>query len=57
MSVGQSSKNRPSAVSPIKGLYYVRNDVEGTGLGTQMAVDSGFKVLEIIRRIEGYNDT
>lgn len=49
MSVGQSGKLRPSAKSPIPGLYYVGNDVEGVGLGTHMAVDSGFKVFEMVK--------
>lgn len=48
MSVGQSGEKRPSASSPIPGLYYVGNDVEGVGLGTHMAVDSGFKVFQMI---------
>ncbi len=48
MSVGQSGKKRPSAKSPIPGLYYVGNDVAGVGLGTHLAVDSGFKVFKMI---------
>jgi prolycopene isomerase len=48
LTVGQSGKNRPKAKSPIPGLYYVGNDVEGIGLGTHMAVDSGFKVYEML---------
>jgi len=43
-------KKRPSAKSPIPGLYYVGNDVEGIGLGTHMAVDSGFKVFDMVIR-------
>jgi phytoene dehydrogenase-like protein len=52
MSLGQSGKKRPGAKSPVKGLYYVGNDVEGVGLGTHMAVDSGFKVFEIVNKVE-----
>ena len=48
MSVGQSGRKRPGAKSPLPGLYYVGNDVEGTGLGTHMAVDSGFKVFRML---------
>ena len=51
MSVGQSGADRPSARSPIPGLYYVGNDVEGTGLGTHMAVESGFKVFEMVKNL------
>ena len=49
MSLGQSGENRPRAKSPIDGLYYVGNDVEGTGLGTHMAVESGFKVFDMVK--------
>ena len=49
MSLGQSGSDRPSAKSPIEGLYYVGNDVEGTGLGTHMAVESGFKVFDTVK--------
>jgi prolycopene isomerase len=50
MAVGQSGKKRPDAKSPIKGLYFVGNDVAGEGLGTHLAVDSGFKVFEMLKR-------
>ncbi len=49
MSLGQCGADRPRAKSPIEGLYYVGNDVEGTGLGTHMAVESGFKVFEMLK--------
>ncbi len=52
MSVGQSGKKRPPAKSPIPGLYYVGNDVEGVGLGTHMAVDSGFKVFGMVKDLK-----
>jgi len=48
ISVGQAGPDRPSAKSPVEGLYYVGNDVEGSGLGTHLAVESGFKVFEIV---------
>jgi len=50
LTVGQSGKNRPGAKSPIPGLFYVGNDVEGVGLGTHLAVDSGFKVYNMLGR-------
>jgi prolycopene isomerase len=49
LTVGQSGKNRPKARSPISGLYYVGNDVESVGLGTHLAVDSGFRVYEMLK--------
>lgn len=48
ISVGQAGPDRPSAKSPVEGLYYVGNDVEGSGLGTHLAVESGFKVFEMV---------
>ena len=32
-------------------FYYVGNDVEGVGLGTHMAVDSGFRVHEMVKAL------
>ncbi|MCL2597911.1 MAG: NAD(P)/FAD-dependent oxidoreductase [Paludibacter sp.] len=49
LTVGQTGENRPKAKSPVPGLYYVGNDVEGIGLGTHLAVDSGFKVYEMLK--------
>ena len=49
MSLGQSGPERPGAKSPIAGLYYVGNDVAGTGLGTHMAVESGFRVFDMVK--------
>lgn len=40
----QAGGNRPSAISPIKGLYYVGADVRGRGIGTELAVDSALKL-------------
>ncbi len=40
----QAGENRPKAKSPIKGLYYVGADVEGRGIGTELAVDSALKL-------------
>jgi phytoene dehydrogenase-like protein len=47
-SIGQSDAERPSCDLPLAGLYCVGNDVEGFGVGTHRAVDSGFKVFEKI---------
>ncbi|AEC01506.1 FAD dependent oxidoreductase [Parasphaerochaeta coccoides DSM 17374] len=47
-SIGQSDGDRPTCNLPIGGLYCVGNDVEGFGVGTHRAVESGFKVFEKI---------
>lgn len=46
--IGQAGKDRPSAVSPISGLYYAGNDAGGFGEGSHQAVDSGVKIAEYI---------
>lgn len=46
--IGQSGEDRPSAISPVKGLYYTGNDAGGFGVGTNQAVDSGINVAEIV---------
>ena len=46
--IGQAGKDRPSAISPIPGLYYAGNDAGGFGEGSHQAVDSGVKVAEYI---------
>jgi len=46
--LGQAGPDRPKGDTPIKGLYIVGNDTAGFGLGTHQAVDSGFKVFEMI---------
>jgi len=40
----QVGEKRPSAKSPIEGLYYVGADVQGRGIGTELAADSALKV-------------
>ena len=40
----QTGGNRSSAMSPIKGLYYVGADARGRGIGTELAVDSALKL-------------
>jgi prolycopene isomerase len=46
--VGQSGAERLCAESPIRNLYYVGNDAGGWGMGTNQAVDSAVKVVDMI---------
>lgn len=46
--IGQAGMNRPSAISPISGLYYAGNDAGGFGEGSHQAVDSGVNIAEYI---------
>jgi phytoene dehydrogenase-like protein len=48
--VGQAGSQKPSAKTPIQGLFYVGCDAEGTGIGIQQATDSGMKVAAIVQR-------
>lgn len=48
--VGQCGKNKPSPVSPVRGLFYVGVDAGGDGMGTHHAVDSAAKVAPIVLR-------
>jgi len=45
----QAGENRPKAISPIKGLYYVGADVQGRGIGTELAADSALKLISHLR--------
>ncbi|MDR1459141.1 MAG: NAD(P)-binding protein [Bacteroidales bacterium] len=47
--MGQAGPDRPNGTTPIKNLYIVGNDAAGFGLGTHQAVDSGFKVYELLK--------
>lgn len=47
-SLGQAGPLRPKGDTPIPGLYIVGNDAAGFGLGTHQAVDSGFKVFDMV---------
>jgi len=49
--LGQAGPNRPKGDTPIKGLYIVGNDAAGFGLGTHQAVDSGFKIFEMVKNL------
>ena len=44
--VGQCGRSKPSAESPVKGLYYVGTDAGGYGCGTHQAIDSAFNVSD-----------
>lgn len=46
----QTGDNRPAAVSPIKGIYYVGADVQARGIGTELAADSALKLASQIKR-------
>lgn len=46
--IGQCGRSKPSARAPIPGLYYVGCDAGGYGCGTHQAVDSGFRVADLV---------
>lgn len=46
--VGQVGRSKPDARTPLCGLYLVGCDAGGRGAGTHQAVDSGFKVAEMV---------
>jgi phytoene dehydrogenase-like protein len=46
--VGQCGRHKPSAVSPIGGLFYVGCDAGGYGCGTHQGVDSAVQVSKLI---------
>jgi prolycopene isomerase len=46
--VGQVGKGKPSARTPLSGLYLVGCDAGGRGAGTHQAVDSGFNVAAMV---------
>ncbi|OWY62356.1 hypothetical protein B7486_58885, partial [cyanobacterium TDX16] len=46
--VGQVGKHKPDARTPLPGLYLVGCDAGGHGSGTHQAVDSGFRVAEMV---------
>ena len=49
VTVGQCGKHKPSAKSPLPGLFYVGHDAGGgSRMGTQQAVDSGMKVAQMV---------
>jgi prolycopene isomerase len=50
VTIGQSGKHKPSARSPINGLFYVGFDAGSSSgfMGTQQAVDSGLRVADMV---------
>jgi phytoene dehydrogenase-like protein len=50
VTVGYCGKNKPSAKSPVAGLFYVGHDAgeRGRFLGTHQAVSSGLRVAELV---------
>jgi phytoene dehydrogenase-like protein len=46
--VGQCGSHKPSARSPLRGLFYVGCDAGGHGCGTHQAVDSGINVADLV---------
>ncbi len=48
--LGQAGGKKPSARTPIQGLFYVGCDAEGSGIGVQQAIDSGIKVARIVQQ-------
>jgi len=48
--LGQAGSQKPSARTPIQGLFYVGCDAEGTGIGIQQATDSGMRVAKIVQQ-------
>ena len=48
--VGQAGAYKPSAKSPIQGLFYVGCDAGGYGVGIHQAVDSGINVANMVQK-------
>lgn len=46
--IGQCGRSRPDIRSPVRGLYFVGADAGGRGIGTTMAVDSGYQVAHAV---------
>lgn len=46
--IEQEGPNKPSARTPLEGLYIVGCDAGGKGVATHMAVDSGFRVADLV---------
>ncbi len=48
-SIDQVGQNRPSMVSPIKGLYYCSGDAGGWGIGTELPARSALELFELLK--------
>lgn len=46
--IGQEGQHKPNPRTPLDGLYIVGCDAGGKGVATHMAVDSGFRVAELV---------
>ena len=46
--IGQCGRSRPDIRSPVRGLYFTGADAGGRGIGTTMAVDSGYNVAHAV---------
>ncbi len=55
-SIDQVGKNRPSVISPIKGLYYSSGDAGGWGIGTELAGRSALELFEILKENDFSNN-
>jgi len=49
-SVDQVGKNRPSMISPIKGLYFCSGDAGGWGIGTELPARSALELFDILKK-------
>jgi phytoene dehydrogenase-like protein len=47
--VGQCGDNRPKIQTPIKGLYIVGGEAGGTGVGTELCVNSAIELIDILK--------
>ncbi|MHA1292634.1 MAG: phytoene desaturase family protein [Promethearchaeota archaeon] len=48
-SITQVGKNRPSMISPIKGLYYCSGDAGGWGIGTELPARAALELFKILK--------
>ncbi|MFO8011349.1 MAG: NAD(P)/FAD-dependent oxidoreductase [Dehalococcoidia bacterium] len=48
--VGQTGRYKPSPKAPIQGLFYVGCDAGGYGVGIHQAVDSAFKIADMVKK-------
>jgi len=49
-SISQVGENRPSMISPIKGLYYCSGDAGGWGIGTELPARAALELFEILKK-------
>lgn len=51
--VGQVGRSKPDPETPVRGLYLVGCDAGGRGAGTHQAVDSAFRVADLVNKALG----